>query len=615
MIKGKNVICISSIDWDFIWQGHQEIMSVLSENGNRVLFIENTGVRSPTVKDAQRIWKRFLNWKKGYRGIRKLSDTLYVYSPLVLPFPYSKIAVRLNKFIMLSIIKRWAKVMDFHDPVLWSFLPTPLTLNMMDGLEPSIFVYYCIDDFVSSSKGAQRIKKTEEQVIKRADLVFTTSRNLYKRARALNERTHLFPFGINIANYNAAREKPLDMPLQLAGIKRPIIGYVGGVHKWINMGLLKKIALAKKDASIVMVGPKQADLQGLDDLDNVYFLGQKESRDLPSFVKFFDVGLIPYRITPYTENVYPTKINEYLAMGKPVVSTEIPEVVEFDRENGEGFIHFITDGGDISASMDRALQNQGADVRQRRIDVANENSWNIKIEKMCSLIDERLGQIQVEMGRSWSERLRSFYAKTRKRTIIIVGGALLSYFALFYTPLIWFLASPLKIAQKGERADAIVVFGGGVGEMGSPGKSTIERARYSVDLLREGFSDRIIFSSGYAYNYNDAENMKLLALSMGIPEENIILEEKANSAYENVMYSSEIAKENGFDKIIVVSSPYNMRRVSLVFRHIAKDMDVVYMPVPDSQFYRREPRVRLEQIKAILHEYLGIAYYLVKGYI
>ena len=97
MIKNEDIICISSIDWDFIWQGHQEIMTRLARNGNRVLFIENTGVRTPNFRDLGRIKSRISNWKRGIHGIRKIENGLYVYSPIVLPFPYWKVARFINK--------------------------------------------------------------------------------------------------------------------------------------------------------------------------------------------------------------------------------------------------------------------------------------------------------------------------------------------------------------------------------------------------------------------------------------------------------------------------------------------------------------------------------------
>ncbi|MFC1624676.1 YdcF family protein, partial [Candidatus Omnitrophota bacterium] len=156
---------------------------------------------------------------------------------------------------------------------------------------------------------------------------------------------------------------------------------------------------------------------------------------------------------------------------------------------------------------------------------------------------------------------------------------------------------------------------GGVGETGSPGKSTIERAMYASRLYLGGYAGKVIVSSGYTYVYNDAENMRLLALSMGVPDKDIILENRANSAYENVMFSKKILDKNNWDSILLVSSPYNMRRLSSIFNKQASYIKVFYTPVEMSQFYNRTYGVKIEQIRAIMHEYLGIIYYWVKGYI
>jgi hypothetical protein len=102
MLSGEPIICISSIDWDFLWQGHQEIMSRLAASGNLVLFVENTGVRAPTVRDLPRLRRRLRNWWKGTHGFREERDNLFVYSPLVLPFPYSPAARVVNRTLILT---------------------------------------------------------------------------------------------------------------------------------------------------------------------------------------------------------------------------------------------------------------------------------------------------------------------------------------------------------------------------------------------------------------------------------------------------------------------------------------------------------------------------------
>ena len=130
MLSGCDILCISSIDWDFIWQGHQEIMAALAAHGNRVLFVENTGVRTPTLRDLPRLRQRIRNWWRSTKGFRRDRPNLFVYSPLVLPFPYSRLARAFNRRVIGHSVRSWMRAMEFSRPVLWTFLPTPLALDL-----------------------------------------------------------------------------------------------------------------------------------------------------------------------------------------------------------------------------------------------------------------------------------------------------------------------------------------------------------------------------------------------------------------------------------------------------------------------------------------------------
>lgn len=614
MLKNENIICISSIDWDFIWQGHQEIMSTLAKNGNKVLFIENTGVRMPGLRDVSRIRDRIKNWFKGVKGIRKEAGNLYVFSPLVLPFPYLGVARWINKYLILSILDRWIKVMDFNNPIVWAFLPTPLSIDIADNIAKKLFVYYCVDNFSVSSKSAKKIKKSERRLLKDVDLVFVTSGELYNYCFRYNDKVYKFPFAVNFKEFEKVRLEDAPIPEEFKNIKSPIIGYVGGVHKWIDQDLIKYLAEGNPQHSFVFIGPIQTGVSKLQDLNNIYFIGKKEHDKLPFFIKYFDAGIIPYLISEYTNNVYPTKLNEYLALGKPVVSTQLPEVMEFNKEYGD--IVYVSGGKEkFGENIYKAINEDTNILKSRRIEVSRDNSWESRIEKMSRLMQEEIEKKKIDREARWKENLANLYRIARKRIWGLTISCILLYLLLFNTPFIWFFAGPLKISEAPQKADVILVFGGGVGETGSPGKSTIERARYAAELYKQGYSNKILFSSGYAYVYNDAENMKLFVVSMGVPEKDIILEEKANSAYENVVFSKKILNQNNYKSALLISSPYNMRRVKIVFDRLGKDIKVICVPVNNSQFYNRAKGVRLEQIKAIIHEYLGIVFYWFRGYI
>ena len=223
----------------------------------------------------------------------------------------------------------------------------------------------------------------------------------------------------------------------------------------------------------------------------------------------------------------------------------------------------------------------------------------------------------------WRERFSNFYRGSRK-IIKRVFMAVTAYFLIFYTPLIWLLAEPLRISQAPEKADCIVIFAGGVGESGRAMQGYEERVHYGVKLYKSGFSDHLVFSSGYKFYFNEPDIMKALAVSLGIPEENIIVEEKSSNTYKNVLFSKKILDQNKWHKILLVSAPYHMKRVALVTRKIAPDIDVVFTPVPNSSFYGHDvatikrpifKQLNATQLKSLIHECVAIIVYWFKGWV
>ncbi len=621
MLNKENIICISSIDWDFIWQGHQEIMSALAKNGNRVLFIENTGVRSPGIKDIYRLKKRFGDYFKGIKGIRKEMDGLYVYSPIVLPFPYSRVARQINKFILLSVISRWMKVMNFSNPIVWTFLPTGITLDVINGIDKKLVIYHCVDNFAGSSASAKKVKATEEKLLNISDTVFVTSKALYEHCIKHNDRVAIFPSGVNTGDFEKIRAADTPPPRELDGIKKPIIGYVGGIHKWVDQELVKFSAVNRPGYSFVFVGPLQTDISLLAGIGNIHFLGNKKHDELPNLIKSFSVATIPYLVTEYTKNVYPMKLNEYLAMGKAVVSTDLPEVNIFNEKYRDTVV-IGKDSREFTEGIDRAIKNDNREAAERRVKISGENSWKNRIEQMSCVIEKAIEEKMAHNEASWKENL----LRTAGRRVMRLAAALaVIYILIFYTPAVWFLAEPLKLTDAPHKADAIVVFAGGVGESGEAGQGYLERVEQAVELYKAGYAKNIIFSSGYMYIFKEPLVMKALAVSLGVPAEAIILEDKARNTYQNVGFSERIMKDKGWNEILLVSSPYHMRRVSMVFKKIGSGIKVSYIPVLQSSFYRHRTsnfyaggnwkQVNYKQIEGILREYSAIIYYWWKGYI
>jgi len=608
-----DVLCISSIDWDFIWQGHQEIMSTLAASGHRVLFLENTGVRKPRLQDLPRLRQRLRNWARGTAGFREERPNLFVYSPIVVPLPYSRIARWINRLLLVHSIRRWMRAVGFARPVIWTFLPTPLAHGLIEDLDPALTIYYCIDDLASSSAEARRITASEQAMFRRADLVFVTSEKLRARASQFSSAVHFFPFGVRFDTFDEVRRGPRRPPADLQELRRPIAGYVGGLHQWVDQDLIADVASRLPDVTFAFVGPGQCDLSRLEACPNVRLLGAKAHTELPAYIREFDVGLVPYRLSDYTANVYPTKLNEYLAMGIPVVATDLLEIQRFNQDHG-GVVCVAKDAAGFAAAVQHAVANRGSAEAERRVEVARANSWQARIARMSTLVESATAARALTAER-WEVRLKRMYRSARRRALSAAAALFVAYLLLFQTPLVWLAAEPLKVSAPPATADAIVVFAGGVGESGKAGGGYQERVKHAVDLYRQGYAPQMIFSSGFVFAFQEAAVMKSLAVANGVPASAIVLETEATNTHDNVRLSARILDERRWRTILLVSSPYHMRRALLAWHRSAPDVLVTPAPVPESQFYAHARGASLDQIRGIVQEYAAIVLYWWRGWI
>ncbi len=611
--RPRDVVCISSIDWDFIWQGHQEIMSTLASAGQRVLFVENTGVRAPTARDLPRLGQRIRNWWRGTKGFREERPNLFVYSPLLVPLPYSRVARAVNRVLLVRALRRWIRATRFDRPIVWTFLPTPIALDLIDAIEPELTIYYCIDDLSVSSPGAKRIVASEQRLLQQADLVFVTSEKLRERAARVNEHVHLFPFGVNFEQFDRVRHEPATPPPEIQTLKHPVIGYVGGLHQWVDQDLIVTAAARMPEATFAFVGPAQVDVSSLARCPNVRLLGQQPHELVPQYVRSFDVGIVPYRLAEYTLNVYPTKLNEYLVMGLPVVATDLPEIRRFNDRHG-GIVEVASDAATFATAIRRALNDSSPPDVERRIAAAHANSWTSRIAAMNRLIDGAIERRAAPRAR-WQETLRRVYGQARLRAAQSVLTVALLFAILFYTNAVWWVAAPLQVTAPLRRADAIVVFAGGVGESGKAGGGSQERIQQAIDLYKRGESSHLVVSSGYVYSFPEAEVMRTLAIDQGVPPEAIVLEQRSTNTYQNVSFVYRILRERGWASVLLVSSPYHMRRALLVWHRLAPGIDVIPVAPPRSQFFDHVRGASLEQVRAVVHEYLAIVVYWRRGWI
>jgi glycosyltransferase involved in cell wall biosynthesis len=427
MITGRDIIYISSIEWSFLWQGHQEIALRLAAAGNRVLYVENTGVRSPGLQDARRVAMRLKRWigALGSHGVREVAPNIHVCSPVVLP-PFGPRWRRgANRRFFLPLLLRTAAKLGMRAPLVWTYLPNDTTVELIRlqrqrgcrGL-----VYYCVADFTQLTPHVAQLEESENEIVATSDVVFTNCRELARKFEPLNRNAHVFPFGVNLDAFpndhgpgsgpvrsNGHGKLPRDPGASafIAQLPKPVIGYMGGMHRHVDFGLIREMAIRRPDWSWVCVGALQAALGNLDGLPNVHLTGERPHSELVDYVRQFDVCIVPYVNSTYTATVVPTKINEYLALGKPVVSTALPPVCDFNDEHRILITTAAEPESFLKAIAQALAMPRDEETLLRRRRVAELGDWGARFSEMCRLIEESLNGAEARNASNIMARARS----------------------------------------------------------------------------------------------------------------------------------------------------------------------------------------------------------------
>ena len=394
MIKNASIICLSSIDWSFNWHNPQEVAQAFAQDGNRVLFIENTGVRRINLRDARRLWFRFRNWWRAHGQVTRAASGVEVFSPVLLPFPYSRAAISINTRVLHHIVRRWLG--DRSEPlILITFLPTPLVRALISALGPDVVVYYCLDNLAESSPGAREIVHSERALVAEADLVFVTSAVLHEMASRINPEVELLASGVRSNSFESARQfrnQPLE-PFKTLGA--PVVGYIGSIRSSTDIALITSAAELAPDLQFVLAGPTFVDASPLAARSNVLLLDPIPHEDVMRYMVRFDVGILPYKINPFTSGIMPVKLKEYLAAGLPVVATPLPELVRFAEEH-KGLITLANSPQEFVAAIRAALGDNGDQALKNRMLVARRYDWSLQMRRMSERIEQKLTSAKSE---------------------------------------------------------------------------------------------------------------------------------------------------------------------------------------------------------------------------
>jgi GT2 family glycosyltransferase/glycosyltransferase involved in cell wall biosynthesis len=315
---GFDIVCLSHLAWEqTLFQRPQQIMRALSKR-HRVLYLGHISTRA---------YLRAL--AAGERSLLggKCGDNL-IYRNLPY-FPFTKRFPRLRLWRYSCTTRHAVTLAREHglrNPVLWVYHPG--YAPFLDRLSARALVYDCMDQFTAFAGARSSDGALEKDLIQRADLVFTGGKSLQRAKEGTNPETHCFPSGVDVRHFAQATEDSTPIAADIAPIRHPILGYFGAVDERIDFDLIRYLCEKRPDWSVVFIGPLVRFAVCPVVVPNFHYLGKKEYRDLPRYLKAFDVCLMPFVNSDLTRHISPTKTPEYLAGEKPVVSSPVPDVVQ-----------------------------------------------------------------------------------------------------------------------------------------------------------------------------------------------------------------------------------------------------------------------------------------------
>ena len=354
------LICFSHLRWDFVTQRPQHLMRRFAAERRVFFWEEHIGCDHPLP---------YLEYHPFP------ADNVIALRPRV-PHWWGREDVEAALRGLLDMLVATSMP---QAPVLWFY--TPMMLGFADHVEASTIVYDCMDELSAFAFADPLLVEREAELMRRADVMFTGGYSLYEAKRDRHDAIHPFPSAVDVAHFAAAREG-LAEPADQAGIARPRLGFFGVIDERIDLALIDAVAAARPGWQIVMVGPVvKIDPATLPRRANIHWLGGRGYHELPAYLSGWSVALMPFAINEATRFISPTKTPEYLAAGKPVVSTPI---VDVRRHYGdvEG-VKIAGDTADFIAACEAALALPPAGAWRDEADrLLAETSWDRTFEGM-----------------------------------------------------------------------------------------------------------------------------------------------------------------------------------------------------------------------------------------
>lgn len=393
----RPIFVYSHLRWGFVFQRPQHVMSRLAER-HPVVFVEE-----PVFDPGP----AHLAHSTPCANVRVITP----HTPLAAP-GYNDAQCR----VVAPLLRNWREAEGLGEGVAWFY--TPMALGMLAGATPELVVYDCMDELSAFLNAPAELRAKERELFARADLVFTGGPSLYRAKAAQHPRVYCFPSSVDVEHYAEARQPGHDHETQRA-LPRPRLGYLGVIDERLDLDLLRELAARRPDWQIVMAGPVVKIADGsLPRAPNIHYLGQQPYAALPALCAGWDVCLLPFALNDATRYISPTKTLEYLAAGRPVVSTGVADVVEL-YGSAVAIGHNIDD---FISACDRALEDPV--LRESHADAARavlaRTSWNRTVSRMRRLLSAT--RPRRAALRESGQALRAPQTRDRRSSTVILGA-------------------------------------------------------------------------------------------------------------------------------------------------------------------------------------------------
>ena len=366
------LIVQSHLRWDFVWQRPQQLLSRFAEH-QPVLFVEEPlfldDVSSPGLDIS-------VPHANVFRAVPRLPGSLRD--------DYERGTAEIRTLVQHAISPDGELKRTFNNPVQWFYSPFSAPA-MLGAFNEVAVVYDCMDELSQFRFAHPDLVRRERLLLANADVVFTGGYKLYESKRRYHHNVHFFGCGVDARHFGKARSSDTPLPVDVASLEAPVFGYFGVIDERIDYDLIRALAEQRPDASIVMVGPVvKVEPASLPRAANIHWLGQRDYAALPAYVKGFTVCLMPFALNEATEFINPTKTLEYMAAGKPIVSTAVPDVVR----NFTPVVQIARSPREFVAAASEAAVNPANALIVQGLEKAGAASWESIVAKMRGLIAE-----------------------------------------------------------------------------------------------------------------------------------------------------------------------------------------------------------------------------------